>query len=80
MSSLLTSSESNGGVLCGRSYTSSGLVLFGSIFVRIFGLILSAFELYHIVERSTIKCPLPVFGVSLAIKGLVQSQFQFIQN
>ena len=80
MLSLLTSSKSNGGVLCGGSSTSPGLLLFGSIFFRIFDFTFTAFEPYHIVERSVIQRPLSVFGVSLGIKGLVQNQFQFPQN
>ena len=50
MLSLLTSSKSNGGVLCGGSSTSPGLLLFGSIFFRIFDFIFTAFEPYHIVN------------------------------
>ena len=78
MSSLLTSFKSKGGVLCGESYTSVGLVLFDSIFDRIFDSIFLAFEPYHMVDPSTVQYPLSVFGVSLPIKGPVQSQFQFL--
>ena len=77
MSSLLTSFKSKGGVLCGGSYTSVGLVLFGSIFDGIFDFFFLAFEPYHMVDPSTVQCP---FGVSLPVKGSVQSQFQFLQN
>ena len=78
MSPLLIFFKSKGRVLCGGSYTSVGLVLFCSIFDRIFGFIFLAFEPYHMVGPSTIQCPLLVFGVSLPIKGPVQSQFQFL--
>ena len=70
----------NNRVLCCRSYTSPGLVLFGSIFNWIFYFIFLAFKLYHIVDHSTIQCFLSVFDVSLTITESVQNQFQFIQN
>ena len=66
---------SKDGFLCGGTYTSVGLVLFGSIFDRIFDFIFLAFEPYHMVDHFTVQCPLSVFGVSLLIKGSVQSQF-----
>ena len=78
MLSLLTSLKLKGGVFCGESYTSVGLVLFDSIFDRIFDFIFLAFEPYHMVDRSTIQYSLSVFFVSLPIKGPVQSQFQFL--
>ena len=77
---LLTSFKSKGRDLCGGSYTSVGLVLFVSNFDRIFDFIFLPFEPYHMVDFSTVQCSLSVFGVSLSIKGLVQSQFQFLQN
>ena len=67
-----------GEVLCGESCTSVSLVLFDSIFDRIFDFILLSFELYHMVDPSTVQYPLSVLGVSLPIKGLVQSQFQIL--
>ena len=79
LSSLLTP-KSKSRVLCGGGYTSVALVLFGSIFDRTFDSIFIAFELYHMVDPSTIQCPLSIFSVSLAIKGPVQSQFQFLWN
>ena len=63
---------------CGESCTSICLVLFDSIFDRIFDFTFLAFEPYHMVGPSTIQYPLPVFGVSLPIKGLVQSQSQVL--
>ena len=80
MSSLLTSVKSKDGFSCGGNYTSVGLVLFGSILGRIFGFIFLACEPYHMVNLSTVQCPLSVFGVSLPIKRPVQSQFQFLEN
>ena len=56
------------------------LVLFGSIFDWIFDFIFLAFEPYHMVDPSIVRCPLSVFSVSLPIKGPVQSQFQFLQK
>ena len=73
MSSLLTSFKSKGGVLCGESCTSVGVVLFDSIFDSIFHFIFLAFEPYQMVDPSTIQYPLSVFGVSFPIKGLAQS-------
>ena len=67
---MLTSFKSKGGVLCGGSYTSPVLVLFGSIFDKIFDFIFSAFEPYHNVVPSTVQCPLPVFGTSFPMKGM----------
>ena len=67
---MLTSFKSKGGVLCGGSYTSPVLVLFGSIFDKIFDFIFSAFEPYHMVVPSTVQCPLPVFGTSFPMKGM----------
>ena len=64
--------------MCGGSYTSVDLVLFGSIFDTIFDFIFLDLELYHMVDPSTVQCPLLVFGVSLLIKGPVQSQFQLL--
>ena len=58
MSPLLASFKPDGEVLCGGSYTSRDLVLFGSIFDRIFSFILLSFELYHMVDPSTVQCPL----------------------
>ena len=78
MWSLLTSFKSKDGVLCGGSYTPVGLVLFDSIFDRIFDFIFLVFEPYHMVEPSTVQYPLSVFGFSLPIEGPVQSQFQFL--
>ena len=75
---LLSSFKSKDRVLYGESYTSVGLVLFDSIFDRNFDFIFLAFEPPHKVDTSTAKYPLPFFGVSLTIKGLVQSQFQFL--
>ena len=56
------------------------LVLFGSIFDWIFYFIFLAFEPYHMVDPSIVRCPLSDFSVSLPIKGPVQSQFQFLQK
>ena len=67
-------------VLCGGNYTSVNLVLFGSIFDRIFDFIYLPFDPYHKVDLSTFQCPLSVSGFSLPIKGPVQSQFQFLQK
>ena len=69
-----------GRILCGRSYTFVGLVLFGSNFNSIFDFIFLAFEPYHMVDPYTIQCPLSVLCVSLSIKRPVQSQSQFLQN
>ena len=69
MSFLLTSFKSKGGVFCGKSYTSVGLVLFDSIFGRIFDFIFVAFEPIHTVDPSTVQYPLSVFGVRGPIKG-----------
>ena len=55
-------------------------MLFDSIFDRILDFIFLAFEPNHMIDCSTIQCPLPIFDVSLPIKGTVQSQFQFLQN
>ena len=58
----------------------SSLVLC-DIFDRFFlFLIFLAFELYHMVDSSTVQCPLSVFGVRFFIKGPVQSQFKLLQK
>ena len=69
MSSWLTSFKSKGRVLCCGSYTSPVLILFDSIFYRIFDFIFLVFEPYDVVDPFTAQCPLSVFGVSLPIKG-----------
>ena len=80
MSSWLTSFMSKGRVLCGGSYTSPGLVLFDSIFDRIFDFIFLAFEPYDVVDPFTVQCPLSVFGVSLPIKDLFKVNFNFFKT
>ena len=69
LSSLLTSFKSKCRVLCGGSYTSVVLVLYGSIFDGVFNFSFLAFEPYHMVDPSTVQCPLLVFSVRLPIKG-----------
>ena len=78
VTSLLMPFKSKDGVLCGESYTSVSLVLFSSIFDNIFHFNCLAFEPYHIVDASTVQCPLSVFAASFPIKGPIQSQFQFL--
>ena len=79
----LTSFKSKSRVLCGGSYTSPGLVLFGSIFDRIFDFIFLSFEPYTwltLLPFYRSVSLVSVFSVSLPIKRPVQSQFQFLQN
>ena len=66
MSPLLASFKPDGEVLCNESYTSRGLVLFDSIFDRIFSFTLLSFEQYHMVDPSTVQCPLSVFWCQFA--------------
>ena len=49
-------------------------------FDRILDFIFLAYQPYHMIDPSTVQRPLSGFGVSLVIKGPVQSQFQFLEN
>lgn len=56
------------------------VTLFGSIFDMFFGFYFLSFEPYHTVDPFIIKRLLSAFGISLPVKGRVQSQLQHLQN
>ena len=66
--------------LCGRSYTSPGLVLLGSISDRFFGFYFLSFWIVSMTDPSPVKCLMSAFGVSLSRKNLLKVNFNFFKT